>query len=64
LACVGEPRIRIESNEERVMIALGLVRAIERHSDELGAELIAKLETSSRTTDLHKRIAAVPPMSR
>ena len=25
---------------------------IERHSDELGAELISKLETSSRTTDL------------
>ena len=34
------------------MIALGLVRMIERHSDELGAELISKLETSSRTTDL------------
>ena len=27
---------------------------IERHSDELAAELIAKLETSSRTTDLRK----------
>jgi hypothetical protein len=36
------------------MIALGLVRVIERHSDELTAELIAKLETSSRTTDLRK----------
>jgi len=36
------------------MIALGLVRMIERHSDELAAELIAKLETSSRTTDLRK----------
>ena len=36
------------------MIALGLVRVIERHSDELAAELIAKLETSSRTTDLRK----------
>jgi hypothetical protein len=36
------------------MIALGLVRVIERHSDELAAELIAKLETSSRTADLGK----------
>jgi hypothetical protein len=36
------------------MIALGLVRVIERHSDELAAELIAKLQTSSRTTDLRK----------
>jgi hypothetical protein len=36
------------------MIALGLVRVIERHSDELVTELIAKLETSSRTTDLRK----------
>jgi hypothetical protein len=36
------------------MIALGLVRVIERHSDELAAELIAKLETSTRTTDLRK----------
>jgi hypothetical protein len=36
------------------MIALGLVRVIERYSDELAAELIAKLETSSRTTDLRK----------
>jgi hypothetical protein len=36
------------------MIALGLVRVIERHSDELAAELIARLETSSRTTDLRK----------
>jgi hypothetical protein len=41
-----------ESSEERVMIGLGLVRAIERHSDGLAAELIAKLETSSRATDL------------
>jgi hypothetical protein len=40
--------------EGRCMIALGLVRVIERHSDELAAELIAKLETSSRTTDLRK----------
>ena len=54
LACVDSLRIRIESNEERVMIALGLVRVIERHSDELAAELIAKLETSTRTTDLRK----------
>jgi hypothetical protein len=36
------------------MIALGLVHVIERHSDELAAELIAKLETSSRTTDLRR----------
>jgi hypothetical protein len=36
------------------MIALGLVRVIERHSDELAAELMAKLETSSRTTDLRR----------
>jgi hypothetical protein len=36
------------------MIALGLVRVIERHSDELAAELIAKLKTSSRTTGLRK----------
>jgi hypothetical protein len=36
------------------MIALGLVRVIERHSDELAAELVAKLGTSSRTSDLRK----------
>ena len=36
------------------MIALGLVRVIERHSDELATELTAKLETSSRTSDLCK----------
>lgn len=36
------------------MIALGLVRLIEKHSDVLAAELIAKLETSSRTADLRK----------
>ena len=36
------------------MIALGLVRSIEHHSDELTAELIAKLETSSHTADLRK----------
>src|ERR1700693_338975 len=36
------------------MIALGLVRVVEQHSDELAAELIAKLETSSRTTDLRR----------
>jgi hypothetical protein len=47
-------QIRIESIEEHRMIALKLVRVIERHSDELAAELIAKLETSSRTTDLRK----------
>ncbi len=36
------------------MIALRLVRVIERHSDELAAELVAKLETSARTADLRK----------
>ena len=36
------------------MIALRLVRLIEHHSDELAAELTAKLETSSRTADLRK----------
>jgi hypothetical protein len=36
------------------MISLRLVRLIEHHSDELAAELVAKLETSSRTADLHK----------
>jgi hypothetical protein len=46
--------VRIESSEGFCMIALGLVRVIERHSHELGAELIAKMETSSRTTDLRK----------
>jgi hypothetical protein len=46
--------MRIESSKEGCMIALGLVRVIERHSDELAAELIAKLDTSSRTTDLRK----------
>src|SRR3984957_20948916 len=45
---------QISNQKERVMIALGLVRVIEQHSDELAAELIAKLETSSRTTDLRK----------
>ena len=36
------------------MIALRLVRLIERHSDELTAELVAKLESSSHTADLRK----------
>jgi hypothetical protein len=36
------------------MIALRLVRLIEHHSDELAAELTAKLETSSHTTELRK----------
>jgi hypothetical protein len=57
LACVGSYGIRIEWNEGRCMIALGLVRVIERHSDELAAELIAKLETSSRTSPNHLSIA-------
>jgi hypothetical protein len=36
------------------MIALTLVRVIERHSDELAAELVTKLGTSPRTADLRK----------
>jgi hypothetical protein len=44
----------MSNQKEPVMIALGLVRVIEQHSDDLAAELIAKLETSSRTTDLRK----------
>jgi len=36
------------------MIALRLVRLIEHHSDELTAELVVKLKTSSRTADLRK----------
>ena len=36
------------------MISLRLVRLIECHSDELVTELVTKLDTSSRTSDLHK----------
>jgi hypothetical protein len=36
------------------MIALTLVRVIERHSDELAAELVTKLGTSPRAADLRK----------
>ena len=36
------------------MISLKLVRLVECHSDELATELVAKLERSSRTSDLHK----------
>jgi hypothetical protein len=36
------------------MIALRLVRLIEHHSDALAGELVAKLDTSSRTADLRK----------
>src|SRR5580692_4614682 len=36
------------------MIALRLVRLVERHSDELTTELTAKLETSSHTVELRK----------
>jgi hypothetical protein len=46
--------MRIEASREGDMIALRLVRLIERHSDELTAELVAKLEASSRTADLRK----------
>lgn len=37
-----------------IVISLRLVRLIEHHSDELAAELVIKLETSSRTADLRK----------
>jgi hypothetical protein len=47
-------RTCIKQSKEGGMIALRLVRLIERHSDELAAELTAKLETSSRTTELRK----------
>ena len=47
-------RIRIELRQEGGMISLRLVRLIELHSDELTAELVAKLEHSSQTSDLHK----------
>jgi len=53
-ACVCSPRTRIESSKEDGMISIRLVQLIERHSDELATELVAKLETSSRTSDLHK----------
>jgi|ERR1700677_161222 hypothetical protein len=46
--------MRIKSGKEAGMIALRLARLIERHSDELTAELVAKLETSSHTADLRK----------
>jgi hypothetical protein len=36
------------------MIALTLVRVIERHSSELAAELVTKLKASLRTADLRK----------
>jgi hypothetical protein len=36
------------------MIALRLVQLVERHSDELAAELVAKLESYPRTADLRK----------
>jgi hypothetical protein len=36
------------------MIALRLVRLIERHSEQLASELIAKLHTSSRTADFRR----------
>jgi hypothetical protein len=36
------------------MIALTLVRAIERHANELAADLVTKLATSPRTNDLCK----------
>jgi len=36
------------------VISLKLVRLIECHSEQLAAELVVKLETSSRTANLHK----------
>jgi len=36
------------------MIALRLARLIERHADELAAELVVKFETSSHTAELRK----------
>jgi hypothetical protein len=53
-ACVCSLPTCIEQSKEGGMIALRLVRLIERHSDELAAELTAKLETSSRTAELRK----------
>jgi hypothetical protein len=43
-----------ETPGEDGMIALRLVRLIERHSEELASELTHKLQTSSKTTDLRK----------
>ena len=36
------------------MIALRLVRLIERHADSLAEELIEKLRASARTSDMQK----------
>ena len=36
------------------MIALRLVRLIENHSDELAKDLVEKLQTSARTSDMQK----------
>src|SRR5271167_3414904 len=47
-------RPRPSRSDEAGMIALTLVRVIERHSDALAAELVTKLRTSPRTTDLCK----------
>jgi hypothetical protein len=44
----------IGPSEEAGMIALTLVRVIERHANELAAELVTKLAASPRTNDLHK----------
>jgi hypothetical protein len=46
--------IFVGSSEEAGMIALTLVRVIERDSDELAVELATKLGTSPRTADLRK----------
>src|SRR3989442_15693964 len=40
------------------MIALRLVRLIENHSDELAKDLIEKLQTSARTSDMQKVLEA------
>src|SRR5258708_23002497 len=53
-AIASQPNLKAVLESLRRLLSLGLVRAIERHSDELAAELIVKLETSSRTADLRK----------
>jgi len=54
LPASAHPESASNQLNEGGMIALSLVRLIERNSDELAAELVVKLETSSHTTDLRK----------
>jgi hypothetical protein len=42
------------ADKERMMIAVRLVRLIEKHSDELTDELLNKFQTSPRTSELRK----------